>query len=127
MDDAINAMPRSETLGYPVFQVVGATLVIFGITLVLSSFFALGITGTFLGDYCGILMEERVTGFPFNITDNPMYDGSTLNFIGLALWYAHSSLHTCCGNGHSLYKEAEPGWVIFQSCCLSGLPDRVAV
>ena len=27
-------------------------------------------------------MSEPVTGFPFNVTDNPMYDGSTLLFIG---------------------------------------------
>ena len=48
---------------------------------------ALGVTGTYLGDYFGILMNERVTGFPFNINDNPMYNGSTLCFLGTALWY----------------------------------------
>ena len=59
----------------------------FGNVLVLSSKWALGITGTYLGDYFGILMKERVTGFPFNINDNPMYNGSTLCFLGTALWY----------------------------------------
>lgn len=49
--------------------------------------YALGITGTFLGDYFGILMEERVTSFPFNITDAPMYYGSTLSFLGTAILY----------------------------------------
>eukprot|EP01120_Amphizonella_sp_Union-15-10_P013487 TRINITY_DN6253_c0_g2_i2.p1 TRINITY_DN6253_c0_g2~~TRINITY_DN6253_c0_g2_i2.p1 ORF type:complete len:213 (-),score=25.70 TRINITY_DN6253_c0_g2_i2:41-679(-) len=58
-----------------------------GLTLVLSSFYRLGITGTFLGDYFGILMKEKVTGFPFNLTDNPMYNGSTLIFLGYALAY----------------------------------------
>ena len=48
---------------------------------------ALGVTGTYLGDYFGILMKERVTGFPFNFFDNPMYDGSTLCFFGTALYY----------------------------------------
>lgn len=41
-----------------------------------------------LGDYFGILMDARVTGFPFNVTDNPMYHGSTLSFLGTALWFA---------------------------------------
>lgn len=58
-----------------------------GNILVLSSMYALGITGTYLGDYFGILMEERVTSFPFNITDAPMYYGSTLSFLGTAILY----------------------------------------
>lgn len=48
---------------------------------------ALGITGTYLGDYFGILMDDMVTGFPFNVTDAPMYYGSTMSFLGTALWF----------------------------------------
>ncbi|KAJ2432885.1 Phosphatidyl-N-methylethanolamine N-methyltransferase [Coemansia sp. RSA 2440] len=33
-------------------------------------------------------MDARVTGFPFNVLDNPMYVGSTLSFIGVSLWHA---------------------------------------
>lgn len=55
--------------------------------LVLSSMWALGVTGTYLGDYFGILMDDIVTGFPFNVTNNPMYYGSTLSFLGTALWF----------------------------------------
>uniref|UniRef100_A0A1A8CDB5 Phosphatidylethanolamine N-methyltransferase n=2 Tax=Nothobranchius kadleci TaxID=1051664 RepID=A0A1A8CDB5_NOTKA len=62
----------------------GIALIVLGTVLVVSSFLALGFTGTFLGDYFGILMDEKVTGFPFNITDNPMYWGSTANYLGLA-------------------------------------------
>ena len=58
-----------------------------GNILVLSSMWALGITGTYLGDYFGILMDHRVTSFPFNITNAPMYYGSTLSFLGTALLY----------------------------------------
>ncbi|MES1910168.1 MAG: hypothetical protein MHM6MM_002815 [Cercozoa sp. M6MM] len=58
-----------------------------GQLFVISSFARLGITGTFLGDYCGILMQSRVTGFPFNVLDNPMYVGSSLTFLGMALFY----------------------------------------
>ncbi|XP_013392532.1 phosphatidylethanolamine N-methyltransferase-like [Lingula anatina] len=61
--------------------------------LVLTSFFTLGVTGTFLGDYFGILLDEKVTSFPFNIMDNPMYWGSTMNFFGVALIQAsHAGL-----------------------------------
>lgn len=71
-----------------VVKALGVLAFGFGNVLVLSSMYALGITGTYLGDYFGILMSERVTGFPFNINDNPMYNGSALCFLGTALWYA---------------------------------------
>ena len=53
----------------------------------LSSMWALGVTGTYLGDYFGILMDHRVTSFPFNVTDAPMYYGSTLSFLGSAILF----------------------------------------
>lgn len=31
-------------------------------------------------------MKERVTGFPFNILEDPMYIGSTLNFLAQAVY-----------------------------------------
>lgn len=52
-----------------------------------SSTYALGIVGTYLGDYFGILMEEPVTGFPFSLTGAPMYYGSAMSFLGTALLY----------------------------------------
>lgn len=58
-----------------------------GNTLVLSSMWALGLTGTYLGDYFGILMDDIVTGFPFNVSSCPMYLGSSLSFLATALWY----------------------------------------
>ena len=42
--------------------------------------------GTYLGDYFGILMDEKVTGFPFNVVNNPMYTGSILNLLAASLW-----------------------------------------
>ncbi|EER30712.1 methylene-fatty-acyl-phospholipid synthase [Candida tropicalis MYA-3404] len=87
---------HQELLNQPTFQPFIDSLIIkslailtfgFGNILVISSMWALGVTGTYLGDYFGILMNERVTGFPFNINDNPMYNGSTLCFLGTALWY----------------------------------------
>jgi phosphatidylethanolamine N-methyltransferase len=49
--------------------------------------YALGLTGTYLGDYFGILMDSMVTGFPFNVSSCPMYLGSTLSFLGTSLWF----------------------------------------
>ena len=48
---------------------------------------ALGLTGTYLGDYFGILMDAKVESFPFNVTGAPMYYGSTLSFLGTAILY----------------------------------------
>ena len=31
-------------------------------------------------------MDERVTGFPFNVLDNPMYWGATIEYLSMALW-----------------------------------------
>lgn len=61
-------------------------LIASGLTLVLTSTWALGITGTYLGDYFGMLMPAKVTSFPFNLTGAPMYYGSAMQFLGYALW-----------------------------------------
>ncbi|EEP80891.1 methylene-fatty-acyl-phospholipid synthase [Uncinocarpus reesii 1704] len=60
-------------------------------TLVLSSMWALGLTGTYLGDYFGILMDAPVTGFPFNVSSAPMYWGSTMSFLAVALYYGKAA------------------------------------
>jgi hypothetical protein len=32
-------------------------------------------------------MDARVTSFPFNVNDDPMYNGTALMSLGTALWY----------------------------------------
>ncbi|XP_040033135.2 phosphatidylethanolamine N-methyltransferase isoform X1 [Gasterosteus aculeatus] len=85
MTVAMKAQAKWEVMDRTDVFYAGAGLMVLGTVLVVSSFLALGFTGTFLGDYFGILMDEKVTGFPFNITENPMYWGSTANYLGLAL------------------------------------------
>ncbi|XP_077019479.1 phosphatidylethanolamine N-methyltransferase isoform X2 [Tamandua tetradactyla] len=80
--------PRMEALGHAAAYHLGLALLGLGVLFVLSSFLALGFTGTFLGDYFGILMEARVTTFPFSVLDNPMYWGSTACHLGWALMHA---------------------------------------
>jgi phosphatidylethanolamine N-methyltransferase len=84
---ALRAQPSHPALLSPLSQGLAVGLILSGNTLVLSSMWALGITGTYLGDYFGILMDEIVTGFPFSISSSPMYHGSTLSFLGTALWF----------------------------------------
>ncbi|KAF4346017.1 methylene-fatty-acyl-phospholipid synthase [Fusarium beomiforme] len=84
---AIAEQPTHPALTTDFIQAAAVALFILGNILVVSSTWRLGITGTFLGDYFGILMDEMVTGFPFNVTSSPMYTGSTCSFLATALWY----------------------------------------
>ncbi|KJZ78492.1 Methylene-fatty-acyl-phospholipid synthase [Hirsutella minnesotensis 3608] len=85
---AILEQPTHPLLLSPYSQAAAYTLLACGNILVLSSTWALGITGTFLGDYFGMLMDDVVTGFPFNVCSAPMYVGSTMSFLGSALLFA---------------------------------------
>ncbi|XP_060146081.1 phosphatidylethanolamine N-methyltransferase isoform X2 [Globicephala melas] len=85
---AMLSQPRMQSLDNPLAYRMGLALLGVGGVFVLSSFLALGFTGTFLGDYFGILKETRVTTFPFSVLDNPMYWGSTANYLGWAIMHA---------------------------------------
>ena len=80
-NEALSAQPLYPPVHQPV---LAYGLIATGNVLVLSSMWALGVTGTYLGDYFGILMDKKVEGFPFNITGAPMYWGSTCSFLGFA-------------------------------------------
>jgi methylene-fatty-acyl-phospholipid synthase len=84
---AISAQPSHPLLETLYSQAAGYTLLAAGNILVISSTYRLGISGTFLGDYFGFLLEEMVTGFPFNVTGAPMYWGATMSFLGTALLF----------------------------------------
>ncbi|KAF2842443.1 phosphatidylethanolamine N-methyltransferase [Patellaria atrata CBS 101060] len=84
---ALRPQPPPPPLQSPTIQHTGTALFLTGNLLVLSSMYALGLTGTYLGDYFGILMDAPVTSFPFNLTSAPMYQGSALSFLGSALYW----------------------------------------
>ncbi|KAF8128522.1 phospholipid methyltransferase-domain-containing protein [Mycena galopus ATCC 62051] len=84
---ALLEQPQHSLLPAPYDTLVPAALFAAGQTFVVTSTWALGVTGTFLGDYFGILMDHRVEGFPFNVLRDPMYVGSTMSFAATALWY----------------------------------------
>ncbi|PIL26162.1 hypothetical protein GSI_11917 [Ganoderma sinense ZZ0214-1] len=85
--EALQDQPKLKLLPEPFDIIVPAVLFAVGQVFVVTSHWALGITGTFLGDYFGILMDHRVEGFPFNVLRDPMYVGSTMSFAAAALWY----------------------------------------
>ncbi|KAK4044214.1 phospholipid methyltransferase-domain-containing protein [Parachaetomium inaequale] len=84
---ALRDQPSHPALDDPLVKYAAYALLAVGNLFVVSSTWQLGITGTFLGDYFGILMDDIVTGFPFNVTNAPMYYGSTMSFLGTALLY----------------------------------------
>lgn len=83
--NAMQQQPHLVELGGLANSIIYHALFVGGLTLVLTSFWKLGITGTYLGDYFGILMKERVTSFPFNLMEHPMYNGATMLFFSFAL------------------------------------------
>ncbi|KAI3625627.1 hypothetical protein CBS9595_000988 [Malassezia furfur] len=85
---ALAAQPTNPALENNAVRALAVVLFAVGNVLVISSMYVLGVTGTYLGDYFGILMDHMVTGFPFNVVADPMYWGSSANFIAVALWYA---------------------------------------
>ncbi|WVW84435.1 hypothetical protein I302_106469 [Kwoniella bestiolae CBS 10118] len=85
--NALKNQPSLIELDQPLLKALAIILFVAGQTFVISSMWALGVTGTYLGDYFGILMTHRVTHFPFNVLSDPMYVGSALTHLGTALWY----------------------------------------
>lgn len=84
---ALQEQATSPLLDTSLCKMLGAGCFAYGSALVLGSMYKLGIVGTYLGDHFGFLFDERIVSFPFNVCNNPMYDGSTLCFLGTALFY----------------------------------------
>ncbi|KAH9461625.1 hypothetical protein Pst134EA_017921 [Puccinia striiformis f. sp. tritici] len=103
---ALENQPTHELLEQPMIQWISKATFAFGSALVASSMWALGFTGTYLGDYFGILMDEMVQGFPFSLTSSPMYDGSTLCFLGTALSYRSPAGLILTGIVYLVYQVA---------------------
>ncbi|CAH4032810.1 unnamed protein product [Pieris brassicae] len=116
----MNNQATSEFLQNYLTKAIAMVLIIVGQVLVVTSTYQLGIVGTYCGDYFGILMKERVTEFPFNICNNPMYRGSTLTFLGYALFHAKPAGILIAYCVHLVYESAikfeEPFTLKIYSC-----------
>lgn len=105
-DRALLEQPTHALLDNPLVQSLGGGLIASGSVLVLSSMYALGIRGTYLGDYFGFLFDEMITGFPFNVVNSPMYVGSTMCFLGRALYLGKPAGVMLSGLVWAVYKIA---------------------
>ena len=84
MDNHVTCSPMQNSF----FDAIGYLLLVSGAILVISSGYQLGFFCSFMGDYFGILLDEKVTNFPFNVVDDPMYVGSALIYLGLSFQHA---------------------------------------
>lgn len=75
---AMREQPVWNELDDPIIHAVSGAAFVMGLTFFIGAYYRLQITGTYLGDYFGILRDERITKFPFSVLDNPMYDGSSI-------------------------------------------------
>merc|ERR1712000_464655 len=85
----------TKIFGSPYYGCYALALTIFGLGIFRDSLYKTALEEQplyppllqpYLGDYFGILMDDKVEGFPFNVTGAPMYWGSTLSFLGTALY-----------------------------------------
>ena len=65
----------------------GSTLFVLGLLFVITSIHKLGFLCTHMGDHFGIYLDAKVTSFPFNILENPMYMGSAIAMFGVAVFF----------------------------------------
>ena len=86
--ETMNSHRACELLQNDLCNALGYLLITVGAVLVISSSYRLGFFCSFMGDYFGILLNDRVTGFPFNVVDDPMYVGSGLVYLGFAFQHA---------------------------------------
>lgn len=77
-----------EPLNNRLVEALGYLIVTIGAVLVIASSWKLGFFVSFMGDYFGLLLNSKVTGFPFNVVNDPMYFGSGLVYLGLSLQHA---------------------------------------
>lgn len=112
---AVKDQPSLAILGHPAIKAAAIALFASGQTFVITSMWALGVTGTYLGDYFGILMSHRVTSFPFNVLSDPMYVGSFLTHLGTALWFQSPAGIVLAAWVWIVYAVALKfeGWVIY--------------
>jgi phosphatidylethanolamine N-methyltransferase len=82
-----------EALQLPI-KALAAVFFVFGLIVNFGVLYRLGIHGIYYADYFDILCPEKATKWPFSTFDHPLYVGSTLIFLGDAL-YNFSVIGVC--------------------------------
>lgn len=90
---AMRDQPVFQQLDTPFINALAGLLFVSGVIFFIGAYYQLGISGTYLGDYFGIFRDHRITAFPFNVMDNPMYDGSSIFHFAEGLLYVLYSMY----------------------------------
>lgn len=84
-EEAIKAQPKFSP-DFIILTYIGYFLILLGQFFTLTSFYQLGFYATFLADHFGLFIHDApITSFPFNFMSDPMYWGSTISYLGIAL------------------------------------------
>lgn len=82
------AMANGKHIEYgnwaPLVYLISYPMMFVGFSLVVLSFYRLGLRGMYFGDHFGFLFKEKITAFPYNYVANPQYVGTTLLFTGIS-------------------------------------------
>jgi len=105
--DVMKSQATLDLLQEPAVHYAGMALMAAGGILVATSSYKLGWRNVFMGDYFDIFLPGPVTTFPYTISSNPMYLGSTLAFLGKALYHASPAGVFLTGVVWTVYKITE--------------------
>jgi methylene-fatty-acyl-phospholipid synthase len=65
--------------------IFGVIFLCIGSLFWLTSLWKLGLRGSYFGDHFGFILKKKIESFPFNILENPQYNGSKLFLLGQSI------------------------------------------
>ena len=88
MDESVknNIILDLGIFNYPSY-LIGGIMVILGGSLVIGSFYRLGLRGLYFGDHFGFFFKEKVTAFPYDMFESPQYVGTIMIHFGFGFCY----------------------------------------
>lgn len=67
--------------------ILGTVILCIGSLFWITSLLKLGLRGSYFGDHFGFVFVRKVDSFPFNVLENPQYNGSKLFLLGQSIIY----------------------------------------
>jgi len=64
---------------------IGVVLLCVGSIFWITALMKLGLRGSYFGDHFGFVFTKKVDSFPFNVLENPQYNGSKLFLLGQSI------------------------------------------
>merc|ERR1711957_582514 len=65
--------------------IIGTIFLCFGSLLWITALLKLGLRGSYFGDHFGFVSNKKVDSFPFNVLENPQYNGSKIFLLGQSI------------------------------------------